>query len=123
MLDLMCGQLFTNGKPWSTMIHFHLPTLLFLVNFCSPNFLNLLQIFGCSFLHSFPNLHLFWTLKKHTLAALNSLPCWDLNPGPPGTKQIAYYCATVLRYLTFTLTIQGSPQSCQILLHIFYSVF
>ena len=26
----------------------------------------------------------------------NSLPCWDLNPGPPGTKQIAYQCATVL---------------------------
>ena len=28
-----------------------------------------------------------------------SLPCWDLNPGPPGTeymKQIVYQCATVL---------------------------
>ena len=28
----------------------------------------------------------------------NSLPCWDLNPGPPGTKQIAYQSATVLGF-------------------------
>ena len=27
----------------------------------------------------------------------NSLPCRPLNPGPPGMKQIAYQCATVLR--------------------------
>ena len=27
----------------------------------------------------------------------NSLSCWNLNPGHPGTKQIAYQCATVLR--------------------------
>ena len=29
----------------------------------------------------------------------NSLPCRDLNPGPPGTKQIAYQCATLLRFI------------------------
>ena len=27
----------------------------------------------------------------------NYLPCRNSNPGPPGTKQIAYQCATVLR--------------------------
>ena len=28
----------------------------------------------------------------------NSPPCRDLNPGPPSMKQIAYQCATVLRF-------------------------
>ena len=34
------------------------------------------------------------------LRITNSLPCRDLNPGPPGTKLIAYQCATVLRLIS-----------------------
>ena len=29
----------------------------------------------------------------------NYLPCQDLNPGPTGMKQIAYQCATMIRWL------------------------
>ena len=38
-------------------------------------------------------------LYGYKLRIINSLPCRDLNPGPPVTKQIAYQCATVLRWL------------------------
>ena len=31
----------------------------------------------------------------------NSLPCQDLNPGPPSTKHLAYQCATVLPLLKY----------------------
>ena len=29
---------------------------------------------------------------------INYRPEWDLNPGPPGGKQVSYQCATVLPY-------------------------
>ena len=43
----------------------------------------------------------FWPPSMFYISFLfrinHSLPCLDLNPGPPGTKQIAYQCATVLQ--------------------------
>ena len=37
----------------------------------------------------------------------NSLPCRDLNSGPPSTKQIAYQCATVIQGNLYTLVIEA----------------
>ena len=45
----------------------------------------------------------------------NSLPCRDLNPWRPGTKQIAYQCATVLRSL-FYLDIVTWFQHCHFII-------
>ena len=40
----------------------------------------------------------FKLLNSFLLRMNNSLPCWDMNPGPPGTKQIAHQCATMLQW-------------------------
>ena len=39
----------------------------------------------------------FKLLNSFLFRINHSLPCRDLNPGPPGTKQIEYQCATMLR--------------------------
>ena len=39
---------------------------------------------------------IFKLLNSFLFRINNSLPCQDLNPGPPGTKQIAYQYATAL---------------------------
>ena len=76
-LKIMLDQMGSHGLPWSSFIDPHYDGIQIQIN----------------------NSFLF--------RINNSLPCRDLNPGPPGTKQIAYQCAIIFR-CKFELVVNGS---------------
>ena len=63
----------------------------------------------------------FKLLNSFLFRINNSLPCQDLNPGPPGEKQMTYQCATVLlchdaviikkTHIVFTSCVKRIPRS------------